>query len=134
MLDVIVLRRALPSGRDLKDGDGLVEGLAGGEILVGLAGLQHARIADLMARHADVVGELAGEPCGIDDGWICPLGIIVTAAHSFDVCRAGAVAVFTTYRGLGEDRVLILPGKSGNGLRTAAVAGDATWQEDAVKS
>ena len=57
VLGVIWARRVLWCWGDHQDGHDAVERLAGTEILVGLAGLEDACIASMMAGHANVIGQ-----------------------------------------------------------------------------
>jgi hypothetical protein len=67
VLDVILVGRVVARWWNLKDGDGAFEGLTGAEILISFSGLQDACVAGLMAGHADVVGQLAGQTLRVDD-------------------------------------------------------------------
>ncbi len=87
-------------GRNLKDGDRMLKRLTGAEILIGLAGLQHARVSDLMTGHANVVGQLTAQTRGVDDGGVCNVSRAwgdLAFAHGVNMRGAGTMTVLAAY-------------------------------------
>ncbi len=135
MFDVIILWGVLACrGHLKKDREGLVEWLAGTEILVSFAWLQDTRISGLVAGHAEIVGKLAGQKCWVEDGWIFAPGIIFTISHRLHVRGTGAMTVFAAYRRLGERGRIVLSYEAGDWTRPAAMTIDAAGEDDSVES
>lgn len=85
VLDMIFARRIIARGRDHEDGHDAIQRRAGAKIQIGFAGLEDARIAGLMAGHADVIGQGRREVRGVDDGGVFAFGPGLAIAHGLHV-------------------------------------------------
>ena len=96
--------------------------------------MEHARVAGLMAGHADVVGQLAAEALRVDDPGVQTDFGDLTLLHQLNVRSAWTVTVLAANRGLREGRIAVASVMTGDRLRAAAVAVDATRLDDAVEA
>src|SRR5271170_1793844 len=117
VLQVIVIRRIFARRRNLKNCNGLIQRFAWPEVLVRFARLQHPRVAQLMARHADVIRKLPIEPRRIDDRRVKAFGHLALP-HRLNVRCSRPMAVFAAHRGLREDSAVIPACESSYRLRS----------------